>query len=864
MPIQRCEVKGKSGWKWGQSGKCYTGPGSRRKAAKQAAAIKANQPTSNTLVTNAKIRVNPLKLDPTRSTILRRDFMADMRRRFRKLAKAINELIVVENAFGLGLETAPVPFGVRRGEDARIFKGPSLDEIVANVRWQFHTQDQKLIAYREWLREQVDAGILEVSAANQTTPWLEPYIRSAYVKGVSRAYLDTRRAAIATNTDLAFVEGGKAAFLDQAFNSPAMQSKLRLLQTRAFSQLEGITAAMDQQMSRTLADGLSAGHGARRIAKALHENVSSISKKRAMVIARTEIVHAHNEGQLDAFERLDVEDVGVMAEWNTAHDGRVCPLCRPLEGIILKVADARGMIPRHPNCRCAWIPAMVGEEDEGVTKVTFADKDQKKESTFKNPIKPAGETVGQTFSKDEIDAKIRQSIRAERPGRSTAEARKKSVWTGADLKQRGSKRPKRGKIGPQPPPTPPTPPTKPTPAELRKKKGEDLLAKEKAKTEVLRKKLAATKARRAKLEAEEKARGKAAADKLKAEEAKHKAVGKEPPPHITAKGKAIDKDSKFTQNVWKEIGVDGIANEAQVRRVGALIHDEIRKNPVVKKWVNEVARLDKLIATKGDIPRGLLPSDTRVWVEAYENQFSQRTKAEIDNKIRTLLKTNRGAATRRLGMAMKKEITPTLERVRDMGRSGSRISMSGNKDMVKMLKTEAGKLPDDWVGMLEKDLSIDVGEARRGYWRDPGKGRRLSQGKGVTARSNLVTTGEEFADIRVSSSEDRGTALHELVHGVEYKSGTRIGKLENEFLSRRAAETGGKLGKATKIGGSGDEIGIRDKLPEHYCGRVYGGRTGQVHTEILSMGVEGLFHGKNGIIADKDYTQFVLGMLAGF
>ena len=37
-PIVPCQRKGKKGSKFGKSGKCYTGPGSRKKAAKQGAA----------------------------------------------------------------------------------------------------------------------------------------------------------------------------------------------------------------------------------------------------------------------------------------------------------------------------------------------------------------------------------------------------------------------------------------------------------------------------------------------------------------------------------------------------------------------------------------------------------------------------------------------------------------------------------------------------------------------------------------------------------------------------------------------------------------------------------------------------------
>lgn len=43
MPIKSCSSKGKSGHKYGDSGKCYIGKGSKSKAARQGRAIKASQ-----------------------------------------------------------------------------------------------------------------------------------------------------------------------------------------------------------------------------------------------------------------------------------------------------------------------------------------------------------------------------------------------------------------------------------------------------------------------------------------------------------------------------------------------------------------------------------------------------------------------------------------------------------------------------------------------------------------------------------------------------------------------------------------------------------------------------------------------------
>lgn len=39
MPLKRCQNNGQSGWKWGDSGKCYTGPNAKKMAIKQGIAI---------------------------------------------------------------------------------------------------------------------------------------------------------------------------------------------------------------------------------------------------------------------------------------------------------------------------------------------------------------------------------------------------------------------------------------------------------------------------------------------------------------------------------------------------------------------------------------------------------------------------------------------------------------------------------------------------------------------------------------------------------------------------------------------------------------------------------------------------------
>lgn len=334
---------------------------------------------------------NNLQTDPTRTTLLRRRFVADMVRRFKALSLEIQQLVVVDDAFGL--QNPGVRF---------------VSDLIGNVEfqaWRFQTNLQKVWSYRAWLKEQTDSKILTQVGGISGKPWTAPYIESAYKKGVLRAYTDSRKEFLTGPSDV--FAAGRDEFLRTAFSSPEALSKVELLYERAFTELQGVTAAMDQQMSRILAEGLAQGQAPSTIARNLRDNVTKLTNTRAKVIARTEIIRAHAEGQLDAFEVLGVKELGLLAEWTTAGDDRVCAQCEELEGVVMTVKEARGLLPRHPNCRCAWIPANVTEKE-----------------------------TGQLRGKEK-DAAIERSIQKEGPTgarvtRTPAEVRRRSPWLGAD------------------------------------------------------------------------------------------------------------------------------------------------------------------------------------------------------------------------------------------------------------------------------------------------------------------------------------------------------------------------------------------------------------------------------------------------
>lgn len=384
------------------------------------------------LMTNAS-RKNPLRTDPTRTTMLRRKFVAEMDRRFNRLKAEIVKLIVEEDAFGL---KEPKTIGMLLRNNQPV--------VLTNERWKPLRRDEQIDAFKQWLNQQINEGILEqveVNAARDV--WLQQYINEAYNKGAGRSFDDhMRKFSQANQVQVDYYRGTKDQFLRDSFGRPVSMDRVKVLTSRTFSDLKNVTEAMSAQMHRTLVDSFIQGDHPYAMARKLMKNVDGIGKVRARTIARTETIAAHAEGQLDTLKALGVEEVSVMVEWATAGDDRVCDLCADLSGVVLKIDEARMLIPRHPNCRCAWMPANVGE-------------DQSKQKRGKD----AQEAIG-------------KSIKDEHPKAETLDqAKEKTKWAGGDIKKVGRplkpivKAEKTPKPKPEPKPKPKVEPKpKPTPS----------------------------------------------------------------------------------------------------------------------------------------------------------------------------------------------------------------------------------------------------------------------------------------------------------------------------------------------------------------------------------------------------------------
>jgi SPP1 gp7 family putative phage head morphogenesis protein len=261
-----------------------------------------------------------------------------------------------------------------KGKDGRTRLRIEMQKAVENIllnageRFHFQTSPEQVNSFRQWIAKILKQYVLdeEVSAEDQ---WFQQYVEEGYRRGASRAFDDTRPAvkkwlqSEEANKKLDFYDGTRADFLRSSFARPVSVEKVKLLAGRSFTDLKGISDQMSAKLTRGLTDGLVQGKNSKQIYKDLAKDVG-ISESRARAIAQTELTRAHASGQIQSFKDLGVTKLGVMAEIATAQDDRVCEACNDLNGVVLTVDEAEGILPVHTSCRCALIPANVGEDEE--------------------------------------------------------------------------------------------------------------------------------------------------------------------------------------------------------------------------------------------------------------------------------------------------------------------------------------------------------------------------------------------------------------------------------------------------------------------------------------------------------------------
>lgn len=323
-----------------------------------------------------------MRRDPTGTTPISRAFERDALVRFKKFRGLTRRLIVDMDVLGLANVTADSL------DFVKLYGGEGHD-------------GEKVRAFTAWLRQ---AGASVIVGDQQ---WAAPYVAQAYGKGINDAErrLNTAKRAVAAR-------GAMHAH------------SLGLIQTRTHESLVNVRDTMIQQMSRMLANALLASRvDPPALARDLLSRVDAIGITRARLVASYETVAAYSESTINVYEDGGIRRVGVIPEyqarprrftrddpseisykglkpdtprpdygpgiykrganrntprptdkwprgrwpmvaWATAGDELVCPQCEALEDQIFTLETARGMLPLHPNCRCALYPLVEVDEDE--------------------------------------------------------------------------------------------------------------------------------------------------------------------------------------------------------------------------------------------------------------------------------------------------------------------------------------------------------------------------------------------------------------------------------------------------------------------------------------------------------------------
>lgn len=286
--------------------------------------------------------------DPTRTINLRNQFLSEVNRRFEWFKRILTQAIVDKDVLAL------------RPSNIIYLEQYSVDEALSRLRsrqFDFARADQKANAFMGWMKELENDGLLEVtrrpgSGRIGAEPWTDMYVRSAYQKGVSRGRAELRKAGYDVPR-FAPEEGQDVAM---SLNQPIHAERAAMAYTRTFTDLKGITEAMDAGISRELSEGLIAGMGPKEIARNITNMVDNIGRNRAKTLARTEVIRAHHMATMGEYRQARAEGLTVKAEWSTS-GFNVCPICEALEGQVFSLDEAERMLPAHPNCRCCMLPA---------------------------------------------------------------------------------------------------------------------------------------------------------------------------------------------------------------------------------------------------------------------------------------------------------------------------------------------------------------------------------------------------------------------------------------------------------------------------------------------------------------------------
>jgi hypothetical protein len=312
--------------------------------------------------------------DPTGTFDLRRRYMAEFMRRWAAVTRAARAVLIDQDILGLNPGSAgavALAHSVRQ-RPAAIGSG-SLASLGS---------DAKVRAFQSWIDQTMAQLVLERDGA-----WLRPMLAKPYDRAVARGMRLTK----------------KQVMPEEASN------RIDALTSLAIVEVQGVMEAVSQQSVRAVAQGLLQNDKAPQIMRSIADRISTLGVVRCNALVATLVIKAFTTGTVDQFRAASVLRVGVIPETlpikrkqtdslfsrdagsgpvsrggtsastirraqavettlratvgeyvniETAGDAEVCPECDDLSaGGPYDLNTALSLIPAHPNCRCAYVPA---------------------------------------------------------------------------------------------------------------------------------------------------------------------------------------------------------------------------------------------------------------------------------------------------------------------------------------------------------------------------------------------------------------------------------------------------------------------------------------------------------------------------
>ena len=151
-----------------------------------------------------------------------------------------------------------------------------------------------------------------------------------------------------------------------------------------------INGTTKSDLIKTIKDGLKKGESISQVRNRILAVYDTLTKERANLIARSEVLRANNLASLEGYKQSGVV---VKKQWLTAKDERTCPFCMSMDGKVVGISanyfDKNAVLdlhdengnpikmdlsysdvaapPLHPQCRCTILPITISQ-DRGFDK----------------------------------------------------------------------------------------------------------------------------------------------------------------------------------------------------------------------------------------------------------------------------------------------------------------------------------------------------------------------------------------------------------------------------------------------------------------------------------------------------------------